>query len=40
MNGLGGVGVFCVFFFARVGTSDCPMCLVGKLPDEAGYVCI
>ncbi len=35
VSGLGSVGVFCVYFFAWVGSSDCPMSLVGKLPDEA-----
>ena len=29
-----------VCFFAWVGVSGCPMDLVGKLPDEAGHVCI
>jgi hypothetical protein len=38
--GLGGVGRFCMRFFARVESSDCLMGLVGKLPDETGYISV
>ena len=40
MSRLGGVGVFGLSFVPRVDISDCPMGLVGELPNEAGYVCI
>jgi len=38
--GLVGVGGFCVCIFSWVRGSDCPMGLVGELPDEAGYICV